>query len=76
MNANPKATLMDHRSNVSLSPLHGLLAHLGQSSLGVAVGEVGDRSDSLIRILLGQDTGLFDTVGLENKFPSLIIIQC
>lgn len=76
MNANPKATLMDHSSNVSLSPIHGLLAHLGQSSLGVAVREVRNRSDSFIRILLGQDTGLFNTVGLDNKLPSLVINQC
>ena len=54
-----------------LPSVHRLLAHLHKTGLRFAVGEFADGCNGLVGILLGQSTGLSDTVALVNKFTSL-----
>lgn len=52
-------------------PPHGLLAHVDQPRLGLAVWEVADGSHSLVGILLGQRTGLLNTVAVVDELTGL-----
>lgn len=54
-----------------LPSLHGLLGHLDQSSLSIAVGEVTDGGHGLVGIVLGQGTGLLNAVAVVDKLTSL-----
>jgi hypothetical protein len=62
---------MEARSPL-LSPVHGLLAHLNQTGLGITVGEVADGSNGLVGVFLGKSTGLLNTIAAINELTSLV----
>lgn len=55
-----------------LPAIHGLLAHLNQTGLGITVWEVADGGNSLVGIFLGQSTGLLNTIAAVNKLTGLV----
>jgi hypothetical protein len=63
--------IVQERSSSLLPSLHGLFGHLDQSSLGIAVGEVTDGGHGLVGVVLGQGTGLLDTIAVVDKLTSL-----
>lgn len=56
-----------------LSSLDRLLGHVDQSILRLAVGEVGDRSDSPLGVILRKGPCLLDAVALQHQLTSLVI---
>lgn len=62
---------MEGRASL-LPSVHGLLTHLNQTSLGLAIGEVTDGSNSLVGVFLGKNTSLLNTVALVDKLTGLI----
>lgn len=54
-----------------LSPSHGLLAHINQTGLGVAIGEVADRGNCLVGVFLGQSASLLDAIAAVDNLASL-----
>lgn len=54
-----------------LPPVHGLLAHLNQTSLSITVGEVADGGNGLVGVFLGKSTGLLNTIATVNELTSL-----
>lgn len=54
-----------------LPSAHGLLAHINQPGLGVAVREIADGCNCFVGVVLSQETGLLDTVALVDKLASL-----
>lgn len=54
-----------------LPPVHGLLAHLNQTGLSIAVWEVADGGNSLVRIFLGESTSLLHTIATVNELTGL-----
>lgn len=59
-----------------LLPLQRLLGHLDQSVLGLAVGEVGNGGNGLVRVFLREGAGLLDAVALQDKFTCLGTKKC
>lgn len=58
-----------------LPAIHGLLAHLNQTVLGIAVWEVADGGNGLVGIFLGQSTGLLNTIAAANELTGLVDVN-
>jgi hypothetical protein len=55
-----------------LPAIHGLLAHLNETGLGITVWEVTDGGNGLIGVFLGQSTSLLNTIAAVNELTSLV----
>lgn len=54
-----------------LPAFHGLLTHLDQADLRVAIGKAADGTNSLVCVFSGQGTGQFNAITLVNNLTSL-----
>jgi hypothetical protein len=66
-----KYVYMESRASL-LPPIHRLLAHLNETSLGFTIGEITDGSNGLVGVILGQSTSLLNTVTLMNELTGLV----
>lgn len=71
VSAVPGLILPLYSENWLLLALNRLVSHFNQPILGLAVREVGNRSNRLLRVVVGESSGLLNTVALKDQLASL-----
>lgn len=67
----PGLSLPLYSKNWLLLALNRLVSHFNQPILGLAVREVGNGSNRLLGVVVGESSGLLNTVALKDQLASL-----